>query len=92
VSLSVAAGTAAVLVAVLLVLGLGGLLARRRPWRPWLAVLLGINAGRGDVSGDTLRGVVPVDVLLLGLAALTYAGLGAGAGAGRAVWTVPAHR
>ena len=87
-SLSAAGGTAAVLVTALLLLGLIGLVTRRRLLRPWLVVLLGINAGYGDVSEGTLRAVQPVDVLLLVLAGMTYAGFWPGPGASHVPWMI----
>jgi hypothetical protein len=59
---------------------------RRHHGRPWLVVLFGINAGYGDVSQDTLRAAQPVDVLLLLLAGVTYAGFWPGPGASHVVW------
>lgn len=76
---------AAVAVATLLV-GVAGMGARTHHVRPWLVVLLKINAGRKDVSRETLRGTKSVDVLLLLLAAATYIGLWPGPAAHHVVW------
>lgn len=86
----VVAGLAAGLVALILLVGIAGLLTRRARGRPWLLVLFGINAGRGDVSPDTLRAVQPVDVLLLLLAAVAYAGFWPGPGADHVAWMIVA--
>jgi hypothetical protein len=73
-------GVAAVLAAATLLGGTAGMALGSRRWRPWLAVLYGINAGSRVVSRDTLRGVQPVDVALLLLAVVTYAGFWPGPG------------
>ena len=76
-----AGGVAAIPAAATLLVGIAGLATRSPRRRPWLLVLVGINAGYGDVSTDTLRAVQPVDVLLLLLAGVTHAGFWPGPGA-----------
>lgn len=83
-----AGGVAAILTTATLVIGLAGLATHNRRGRPWLIVLFGFNAGDGDVSHDTLRAVVPVDVLLLLLAGATYAGFWPGPGSSHPWWMV----
>ena len=68
----------AALAAGTLLIGLWGLARDRDRMRPWLTVLFGINARYGDVSPDTLRNVEPVDVTLLALSGVAYAGFGPG--------------
>jgi hypothetical protein len=76
-------GVAAIVAAATLLVGIAGV-ARTHRARPWLVVLFQINAGQ--VSRETLRGVEPVDVVLLVLAAATYAGFWPGPGASHVVW------
>jgi hypothetical protein len=84
----VVGGVAAILVAVTLLVGIGGLATHRQGGRPWLTVLFGINAGRGDVSQDTLRAIQPIDVVLLGLSGVTYASFWPGPGADYGIWMI----
>jgi hypothetical protein len=79
-------GAAAIAAAATLVAGTVALVTRKGRARPWLAVLFGINARFGGVSRDTLRGLPPVDVLLLLLAGATYTGFWPGPGARHVVW------
>jgi hypothetical protein len=79
-------GIAAIVAGVTLLVGLAGLSSRTHRARPWLVVLYEINAERNDVSRDTLRGVEAVDVLLLLLAAATYAGFWPALGVNHVVW------
>ena len=81
-----AGGVAAILAAVTLLVGVAGLVTRSQRARPWLAVLLGINAGYGDVYRDSLRTVQPLDVGLLLLATVSYAGFWPGPGAAHVAW------
>lgn len=83
-----AGGVAAILAAATLFVGVAGLAGRRQRGRPWLIVLFGVNAGYGDVSAGTLRGVQPVDVLLLLLAGVTYTGFWPGPGASHVWWMI----
>ena len=78
-------GVAAALVAALLGAG-AALAAGTRRWRPWLVVLYEINAGRRGSTLDSLRGVRPVDVTLLVLAAAAYAGFWPRLGTDHPVW------
>ena len=79
---------AAIVGAAILLVGVGALARGRASLRPWLLVLFGINAGRGGVSMETLRGVPRVDVALLVLAAATYGASWPGPGSNHAVWMV----
>jgi hypothetical protein len=81
-------GIAAIAAGVTLLVGLAGRASRPHRARPWLVVLFEINAERNDVSRDTLRGVEPVDVSLLLLAAATYAGFWPTLGKNHVVWMV----
>ena len=83
-----AGGVAAILAAVTLLVGMADMTKPTRRGRPWLIVLLGINAGYGDVSPHTLRAVQPVDVWLLLLAGVTYAGFWPGPGASHLGWLI----
>lgn len=83
-----AGAIAALLAAAILLIGIAGLATRRPRARPWLIVLFGINAGYGDVSPDTLRAVPPVDVALLLLVGVAYAGFWPGPGGNHEVWMV----
>ena len=65
---------AAIVAAAILLAGLGGMAGYSHRARPWLVVLFEINSGRHDVSRETLRGVEPVDVLLLVMAGAAYTG------------------
>ncbi|MDU0312266.1 hypothetical protein RKE38_01105 [Phycicoccus sp. M110.8] len=80
-------GVAAALTAALLGVGAAGAVGRPGG-RPWLVVLHDVNAGRRGVTLETLRGVHPVDVALLVLAAGAYAGFWPRLGAAHHVWLV----
>lgn len=82
-ALAWAGGIAAILTVGTLLVGLGQRSARARPW---LLVLFGVNANRGNVTFDALRAVQPVDVLLLLLAGVTYAGFWPGPGGSQPWW------
>jgi hypothetical protein len=79
-------GVAALLVAATLVAGAAGVARGSDRGRPWLLVLHGFHLGRPGASHEALRGVEPVDVLLLALAAVTYAGWWPGPGATHVWW------
>jgi hypothetical protein len=81
-------GVAAALAAVTLLAGIAGLALRRRRWQPWLLVLLDINTGRPGASHEDLRSVEPVDVVLLALAGVAYAGFWPGPGERHEWWMV----
>jgi hypothetical protein len=81
-------GIAAILAAATLLAGIAGLAVHSHRGRPWLVVLFGVNAGRGEVSRETLRAVQPVDVLLLLLAGVAYAGFWPGPGASHVGWMI----
>lgn len=84
--LSWAGGVAALTAAAILLAGIGGLSTRTSPLRPWLAVLFGINAGRGDVTLDTLREIKPIDILLLLLAGVAFIGFWPGPATRQVPW------
>lgn len=77
---------AAIVAAAILLAGLGGMAGCSHRARPWLVVLFEINSRRHDVSRETLRGVEPVDVLLLVMAGAAYTGFWPGPGASHVVW------
>jgi hypothetical protein len=77
-------GVAAILAAAILVVGVAAAALQGHRVRPWLITLLLINAGRAP--RDTLRGAEPVDIALLALAGVTYAGFWTGHGAGHVWW------
>jgi hypothetical protein len=77
---------AAIVAAVTLLVGVAGMTRSAPRLRPWLLTLLRINAGYGDVSRETLRGIAPVDVVLLLLAGATYAGFWPGPGTSHVLW------
>lgn len=79
-------GIAAALVALILVVGLAGLVLVSVAIRPWLAVLLGINSGFGDVTMASLRVVNPIDIAVLALTAMTIAGFWPGPRRPHRVW------
>lgn len=84
--LSWVSAIAAIAAAAILLAGIAGSAPRQPRARSWLVVLFKINAGHRDVSRQTLRGVEPVDVVLLLLAAAAYAGFWPGPGANQHVW------
>lgn len=86
VQVSGAGGIAAIVTAATLLVGVAGMATDDRRTRPWLVVLFKINAGYD--SRETLRGVEPVDVVLLLLAGVTYAGFWPGPGGDHPVWMV----
>ena len=69
-----------------LLIGLVGLARRIAAVRPWLAEIVGINAGAVDHAA--LRAVDPIDILLLVCAALAYAALWPGPGGSWVPWMV----
>ena len=81
-----AGGIASGLVAALLVVGVAGLLLGAPIARPWLAVLLGINAGLGRVSLDTLEAVHPIDIAVLLLAGVAFSAFWPGPGKPHRGW------
>jgi hypothetical protein len=81
-------GIASLLVALTLLAGIAGFATHNKRVRPWLAVLFGINAGKGHVSRDTLRAVQPIDIMLLLLAGVTYAAFWPGPGTEHMVWMI----
>ena len=82
----VAGGVAALLVAATLVAGAAGMAGGSERGRPWLLVLHGFHLGRPGVSHEALRAVEPVDVLLLALAGVAYAGWWPGPGGSHVWW------
>lgn len=79
-------GIAAIVAPATLLVGIAGMAPGSHRARPWLVILLKINAGHNDVSREALRGVEPVDVLMLLLAGATYTGFWPGPGAHHVVW------
>lgn len=79
-------GVAAVLGAAVLVAGIVGTVLQRRHWQPWLLVLLDVDAGRPGNSHEDLRSIEPVDVVLLLLAGMAYAGFWPGPGGSHPWW------
>ena len=80
------AGLAAGLAAATLLVGVAATVKGTRAWTPWLALLAAVNASRRGTTRDALRGVRPVDVTLLILAATSYVGFWPGPGAAHDVW------
>ena len=79
-------GIASILTAAILLAGISGLAPTVTRLRPWLVVLVLLNAGRYGLSHESLRRVQPVDVALLLCTGLTYAGFWPGPGASVAWW------
>lgn len=79
-------GVAAVLAAAVLLVGIAGLALDVGTLRPWLAVLFGINAGFGDLSLASLEAVSLIDVAVLVLAGLAFAGFWPGPGKPHKGW------
>jgi hypothetical protein len=85
-SLALVGGLAATLAAAILVVGVFGLAAGSSGIRPWLSVLLGINAGVGGVTLGSLRVVNIIDVAILLAAGVAFAGFWPGPGGPHKVW------
>ena len=85
-SLALAGAIGAALVAACLLIGLIAVAIGRASLRNWLAVLLAINSGRG-ASLSTLHVINGVDIAVLLLGALAFAGFWPGPVAPRRVWT-----
>lgn len=83
---SVAGGVSALAAAALLLVGVGGLVAVKPALRPWLAVLLGINAGLAQVSMGSLKVVNAIDVAVLALSSIAFLGLWPGPVKPHKVW------
>lgn len=79
-------GLAAILAAAILVIGIVALAIGVGSLRPWLVVLLGINASVGAVSPGTLRAINTVDVVVLVLTAVTFLGFWPGPGKPHRIW------
>ncbi|MGE5155966.1 MAG: hypothetical protein ACM3JP_00535 [Betaproteobacteria bacterium] len=81
-------GMAALLVALLLLLGLVGLAASspRLGLRNWLVVLFQVNSGLGSLPSEPLRLINPVDIAILVLVAVAFLGLWRGPGRPHRVW------
>lgn len=80
------AGVAAVLAAVVLLVGVLGLITGNPVLRPWLVVLFGINAAMGGVSLVSLRVVESIDIVVLALAGVTFIGFWPGPGKTHKFW------
>lgn len=81
-----AGGVASVLAAGVLLIGIAGLATGSSVLRPWLAVLFGINSGVGGVSLGSLKVVNPIDILLLVLAGVVFAGFWPGPDEPHKIW------
>jgi hypothetical protein len=81
-----AGGIAALLDAATLVASAAGVARGTDRGRPWLLVLHAFHLGRPGASHEALRVVRPVDVLLLALAGVTYAGWWPGPGTSHVWW------
>jgi hypothetical protein len=79
-------GLAAVLAAGVLLIGIAGLATGSSALRPWLAVLFGIDSEVGGVSMGSLKVVNPIDILLLVLTGVTFAGFWPGPGKPHRLW------
>lgn len=79
-------GAASIVLAVLLAVGIVGLVTMSASIRPWLGVLVGINAGYGGVAPASLRVVNPVDIAALVLTSVAFAGFWPGPGRPHKVW------
>lgn len=82
-------GIAAVLTAVLLLLGLVGLTIQQSTLglRNWLIVLWQMNSGSGSLAPDPLRIVNPLDIAILVLVGLTFLGMWPVLGREHRFWT-----
>jgi hypothetical protein len=85
-SLRRVAAFGAVLEVAVLCLGILGLIIATPALRPWLAVLSGINAELGEMSLESLNGINPIDIVVLALAATTFAGFWPGPGRPHKLW------
>jgi len=81
-------GIAALLAAGVLLAGIIGLATGSSWLQPWLVVLFGIDSGTGGVSMASLSAIVAVDVVLLALAGVAFAGFWPGPGTARRFWMV----
>jgi hypothetical protein len=79
-------GFAAALAAILLLIGVLGLVFGWQSLRPWLAALFGINAAVGGLSLASLRLVNPIDIALLALSCVAFLGFWPGPGKAHKVW------
>ena len=79
-------GIAAILVALLLLIGIAGLFFGVQGLRLWLAVLIGINSGVSAVGLDSLEGVNSVDVVALALSAVAFSGTWPGPARPHRLW------
>lgn len=83
---STVGGVAAVLSVGVLLVGVAGLALDVGTLRPWLAVLFGIDAGFGGLSLSSLEVVNLIDVAILVLAGLAFAGFWPGPGKPHKGW------
>jgi hypothetical protein len=67
-------GIGAALEATVLGVGIVGLIVESPVLRPWLAVLFGINAALGGLSLEALSAINAIDIVVLALAAIVFAG------------------
>ncbi|HEX9865947.1 MAG TPA: hypothetical protein VGC03_13360 [Acidimicrobiia bacterium] len=79
-------GVGAALEATVLGVGIVGLIVASSVLRPWLAVLFGINAAMGGLSLDALSDTNAIDIVVLALSAIAFAGFWPGPGKPHRVW------
>jgi hypothetical protein len=79
-------GVGAALEAAVLCVGIVGLLVASPVLQPWLAVLFGINAALAGMSLDSLSVITAIDIVVLALAAIAFAGFWPGPGKPHRVW------
>jgi hypothetical protein len=79
-------GVAAALEATVLSVGVVGLIVASPVLQPWLAVLFGINAALAGLSMDALSVISAIDIVVLALAVLAFAGFWPGPGKPHRIW------
>jgi hypothetical protein len=80
-------GVGSALEATVLSVGIVGLIVASSALQPWLAVLFGINAAIHGLSLDALGVINAIDIVVLALAAIAFAGFWPGPGKPHRVWT-----
>jgi hypothetical protein len=79
-------GVGAALEATVLSVGIVGLIVSSPVLQPWPAVLFGINAGLAGMSMDALSVITPIDIVVLALAAIAFAGFWPGPDKPHRIW------
>jgi hypothetical protein len=79
-------GAGAALEATVLCVGIVCLFVASPVLKPWLAVLFGINAALAGMSLDSLSVINAIDIIVLALAAIAFAGFWPGPGKPHRVW------